>query len=132
MDYWFSVTTPANTTKENALETPMQVTEGIITHVWIKHPLGCRGQAHVTISDGLNQIYPTNKDADYHGDQFPMEFDDAYELTKPAKLHLLTWNDGVVNSHVVDVRITIQSKANANPLQVMTDFVAILKKLVGL
>lgn len=132
MDYWFSVTTPANTTKENAVETPMQVTEGIITHVWVKHPPGCHGIVHATISDGLNQIYPTNKDESYHGDTFPMEFDDSYELTKPAKLYLLTWNESVTHSHAVDVRITIQSKANANPLQVMTDFVAVLKKLVGL
>ena len=132
MDYWFSVTTPANTTKENAVETVAQVTAGIITHVWIKHPPGCFGLAHLNISDGLNQIYPTNKDEDYHGDEFPMEFDDAYEVAKPAKLYLLTWNDDTVYDHVVDVRITVQSKANANPLQVMTDFVAILKKLMGM
>jgi len=131
VDYWFSVTTPPNTSKENAIETAMHVTEGIITHVWIKHPPGCRGLVHATISDGLNQIYPTNKDESYHGDTFPMEFDDAYEVAKPAKLYLLTWNESVTYSHVVDVRITILPKEKANPLQVMSDFVAILKKLVG-
>jgi len=131
MDYWFSVTTPANTKKEDAVETTMQVTEGIVTHVWLKHPPGCHGLAHATISDGLSQIWPTNKDEDYHGDEFPMEFDEAYEIMKPAKLHLLTWNDSTLYEHGVDVRITILPKEKANPWQVMSDFVAILKKLLG-
>ena len=131
MDYWFSVSTPANTKKEDAVETTMQVTEGIVTHVWIKHPPGCHGLAHATISDGLSQIWPTNKDEDYHGDEFPMEFDEAYEIMKPAKLHLLTWNDSTLYEHGVDVRITILPKEKANPWQTMSDFVAILKKLLG-
>ena len=132
MDYWFSVTTPANTKKEDAVETEMQVTEGIITHVWLKHPPGCHSLAHATISDGLSQIYPTNKDEDYHGDEFPMEFDDNYELLSPAKLFLHTWNDSTLYSHGVDVRITIQSKAIAQPWQTVSDLVSMLKKLMGI
>ena len=132
MDYWFSVTTPANTKKEDAIETEMQVTEGIITHVWLKHPPGCHGLAHATISDGLSQIYPTNKDEDYHGDEFPMEWDDYYELLSPAKLFLHTWNDSTLYSHGVDVRITMQSKAIAQPWQVVSDLVNMLRKLMGI
>ena len=132
MDYWFSVTTPANTKKEDAVETEMQVTEGIITHVWLKHPPGCHGLAHATISDGLSQIYPTNKDEDYHGDEFPMEWDDYYELLSPAKLFLHTWNDSTLYSHGVDVRITIQPKAIAQPWQVVSDLVNMLRKLMGI
>ena len=110
----------------------MQVTAGIVTHVWIKHPRGCHGVAHVTISDGLSQIWPTNKDEDYHGDEFPMEWDEHYEIQKPAKLYLSTWNDSTLHPHGVDVRITVQPKEVATPMQPVKDFVNVLKKLIGI
>ena len=129
MDYWFSVSTPANTSKDKAIETPMQVTEGIVTHVWIKHPPGCHGVAHATISDGLSQIWPTNKDEDYHGDEFPMEFDEVYEVEKPAKFHLRTWNDSTLYAHKVDVRITILPKEVATMLPLIHILTRFLQRI---
>jgi len=132
MDYWFDCVTPPNTPKEEAVETEMKVTEGIITHVWIMHPPGCHGVAHAKIFDGIHQLYPTNPAEDYRGSGFPMEFDDAYEVKEPSKLWLVTWNDSVSYPHAVYVRVTIQPKAYAMPWLIVKDLVDILKRLIGI
>ena len=132
MDYSFQVTTPANTPKNEAVHTEMKITEGVVTHVWMLHPRGCNGVAHATIDDGLSQIWPTNKDSDYAGNGVPMEFDENYLVLSPAKFWLNTWNNSTLYEHGCFVRITVQSKEQAQAWQTLSNLVAILKKLLGL
>lgn len=129
MDYWFSVTTPANTSKSEAIKTEMKVTEGIVTHVWIVHPRGCHGVAHATISDGLHQLWPTNPGESYYGDHFPMEFDEYYEVRRPAKLYLHTWNLSESYPHAVLVRITILPKRVASMIPVINLLTRLLQRM---
>ena len=132
MDYSFQVSTPPNTPKDKAIQTEMELTEGIITYVWMLHPRGCHGVAHATISDGLSQIWPTNKDADYAGNGVPIEFQAAYRLLPPAKLWLITWNTSTLFDHSIFVHIVVEPEEQALPYKALLDFIAVLKKLVGL
>lgn len=107
MDYWFDKTTPANTAKDDALETELQLCAGVITRVWLFHPEGCHGLAHASIWRGGHQLYPADPDNDYHGNAQPMEFEDQHEIGTPALLKLVTWNEDDTYEHRVYVRITV-------------------------
>jgi hypothetical protein len=128
MDYWVEKETPANTAKSDALETEIELVPGTITEVWIFHPPGCFGLAYATIVEGIHQLYPTNSENAYHGDGYPMQFKDNYDLKSPANLKLITWNLDDTYAHSVYVRITILH-AKYSPFE--EAILAIVKKLAA-
>jgi hypothetical protein len=107
VDYKYQKTTPANTSKENALETSLKLTTGIIIQVVLYHPEGCHGLAYAAIFRGGHQLYPTNSEEAYNGNAVPATFTDNYELESPAELTLKTWNLDDTYEHTVYVRITV-------------------------
>jgi len=132
LDFWFEKSTPANTAKKDALKTAMPMKEGVVTHVWVLHPPGCKGLAHAQIWHGLHQLWPTNPEASYHGDTFPMEFNEGRQLKKPVELTLVTWNLDDTYAHSVYMRITIMPEWLAWPYIIVRDLVDVIKKLLGL
>lgn len=107
MDFWFDVTTPANTLEKDAIITELKLTAGTIVTVWLLHPEGCQGLAHATISEGGHQAYPYPPGSSYHGNSVPMIFEDNYEVEAPATLTLKTWNLDDTYEHIIFVRITL-------------------------
>lgn len=131
MDYSFEVSTPANTSKDDALETKLTLSAGLITEVWLYHPVGCHGFAHAVIEQGLNQLYPTDPEGSYAGNGSPITFTDRVELSVPAKLTLRTWNLDDTYDHKVYVRITIERVAADPVAGSLTRIETSLKKLFG-
>lgn len=132
MDFHFEKTTPANTAKKDFKRMKLKLSEGIIKQVWLFHPNGCAGLAHATINLGKHQLYPTNPEADYHGEGHPMIIPDNYELIAPAILSLHTWNDDDTYPHTVYIRITVIRERIEPWQQALIDLIAIMKELVGI
>lgn len=130
MDFKFAVTTNQNTTKISAAKTTLKLCAGTITKVWLFHPEGCHGLAYASIWIGGHQLYPTNPDAGYHGNDVPMEFEDNYELVTPAELTLKTWNLDDTYPHTLYLRITVLRGTIDAATQALLDALAIIKALL--
>lgn len=130
MDYWFAVTTDADTEEADAVETELKLTSGIITKVWMMHPEGCHGLAYASIWKGGHQLYPNNPESAYHGNDVPMIWEDNYELLAPALLKLKTWNLDDTYNHAVYVRITVLRPLEDPNLKAMVTLLEDLKMLM--
>lgn len=129
MDYWFAVTTSANTVKADRIKTELKLTSGVITKVWMLHPEGCHGLAYASVWRGGHQLYPNNPENAYHGNDVPMIWEDNYKLDSPALLRLETWNLDDTYEHTVYVKITVLRPEEA-PLARAT--VELLKAMLAL
>jgi hypothetical protein len=130
MDYWFDVTTLANTAKVDAVVTDLKLTAGTITQVWMVHPEGCQGLAYAAIFEGGHQLYPHNPAEAYHGNDVPMILSDNYELKAPALLKLKTWNLDDTYDHTVYLRITVLRPKIDVATQGLLDALNIIKLLL--
>lgn len=132
MDFWLEKETPANTAKADALETEYDLIPGTITEVWLFHPIGCAGLAYASIVEGIHQLYPSNPEGAYHGDGEPMHFNDNYNLKKPAKLKLVTWNLDDTYEHSVFVRITVLHREEDISVKRLDNLINTIKGFFGL
>jgi len=130
MDYKYAVKTTAGTSEANAKKTPLKLTAGIITKVQLLHPEGCHGLAYASIWEGGHQLYPSNPETAYHGNDVPMEFEDNYELEAPALLTLKTWNLDDTYDHTVYVRITVLRPKKDVAQEAMLELLGIIKDLL--
>jgi len=130
MDYWFAVATPANTAQSDAIETELKLTSGVITRVWMVHPEGCHGLAYATLWRGGHQLYPSNPEEAYHGNDVPMVWDDDYNLKSPALLKLKTWNLDDTYEHSLYLRVTVMRPAVDAMQKAIVDLLTIIKSLL--
>jgi hypothetical protein len=132
MDFSYVVKTSAGTTEKDAVETELKLTEGTITRVQLLHPEGCQGLAYASIWLGGHQLYPSNPETAYHGNDVPVEFEDNYDLEAPAILKLKTWNLDDTYEHAVYVRITVlRSKIDVAQQTLIDLFSKMLQLLTG-
>jgi len=130
MDYWFAVTTPANTAKADAIDTELKLTSGVITKVWMMHPEGCHALAYATIWKEGHQLYPNNPEEAYHSNDVPMIWEDNYELLAPALLKLKTWNLDDTYEHTVYLRITVLRPEEAPLARATVDLLKTIQTLL--
>jgi hypothetical protein len=130
MDYWFTQTTPANTTKEDALELELKLTEGTVVQVWLLHPEGCQGLAYAAIFEGLHQRWPQNPDEAYHGNDVPLIMADNYEIKAPTVFILRTWNLDDTYPHTIYIRITVLRGVIDVATQGLLDALSVIKQLL--
>lgn len=111
MIYSKTITTPANTSKENALRSALKVSKGLVYRVEIDFPTGPSGLLHVTILDGNYQAWPSSPDDTFNTNGVVIGFDDTYlKLQDPAHFTVVTYNLDDTFEHSVQVRIGLVSK----------------------
>lgn len=110
MIYAFDITTPANTTQANAVRTPLRVTKGLVYQVEVEFPPGPLGLCHVSIHDGGYQIWPSNREFDFHGDNGYITFPDTYlKMVEPYEFTAMTWNEDDTYQHQIHLRLGMVS-----------------------
>lgn len=108
MFYSFEVTVSANTSEDDADEQVLNLSQGVITQVCFRPRPGHAALCHCRVFYRRHQIYPTNADSDFHGDTFPIESPEWFELDEdPAELTLVSWNDDDTYEHTFDISFTI-------------------------
>ncbi|MDY6888284.1 MAG: hypothetical protein SVV88_11695, partial [Pseudomonadota bacterium] len=108
MYYTFSLTSLANTTKDTASETILQLGPGVIHHFELVIPPGAGGLSHLQVFDELHQVYPTNEGEDFHGDNIHHVVTDFYEPEgKTARLTAKYWNTDDTFDHELLVMIGV-------------------------
>ncbi len=105
MIYVKKITTPANTTKLNAVKTTLKLTKGVIHQVDVQFPPGSSALAHCVINLGRNQIWPTNANESFSSDNVNISFKEDFPLSEPPfLLDISTWNLDDTFSHDIITR----------------------------
>lgn len=81
MDYFLSLTIPPGTSREDEAWTSVLVPPGTITQVRILIPWGVAGLAGVRITANEVQVYPSNMQAYYTGNDTHIVINDRLHLT---------------------------------------------------
>jgi len=81
-----------------------------VYQVEVEFPPGPLGLCHVSIHDGGYQVWPSNSEFDFHGDNGYITFPDTYlKLIAPFEFVAVTWNEDDTYDHTVHLRLGIVS-----------------------
>ena len=131
--YTRDITTSADRSEAEALETPFKLSAGIIHRVEVIFPRGCAGLLHVTIWHGGHQLYPGTEEQEFVGDGETVSFNDYYELRSEINLlKVKTWNEDEIFTHDCTVRIGIMKPEEINPWIIVKELTNVIKTLVGM
>lgn len=132
-DYNFTLTVPANTSKDAPVEIEMKLMKGVIASGILQFPAGCHGMVHITICDGRGQLYPANAEDTYHGDDIIIPLTARHVLDMaPYKLIMRGWSPNTSYDHTIQFALAVLSEEEASPYKALLDLVAIFKRLLGL
>lgn len=110
MFYSYEITVPKSTAVTSPLDTLVRLTYGTITRVSFRPRPGHNGLCHCRVLYHEHQLFPTNRDADLHGDTFPIEWDENEEIfTEPFELKIRAWNIDDTYAHSFDVSFALMS-----------------------
>ena len=103
-----SITIPKNTTETNPTIAMLPIAQGIITKIMVRPRPGHAALAHLVILHHEHQIAPSSGTMDFHGDTFPIDWEEYYESYQPAyELKLKGWNDDDTYPHTFDVFVAV-------------------------
>ena len=105
MFYDFAFTVPAGTPEASPHEQTVNLVSGVIHHVSIEFPAGCRGTVFVAIYHGAHQIWPTNIDEAFNAEDFTIVIDEAEHFPAgPNLLRVEGWSPNACHNHTLTVR----------------------------
>lgn len=131
MHFNFSFIIPANTPSIAPVTQILPIAYGVITKVDIGIPAGHAATAHLQVLLHEFQIYPLNRDGDYHGDNAVISFNDRQEnYEAPYELKARGWNTDPTYSHefVIGIEIMLPNQLG---MQTGTQGLQDLQDLVG-
>jgi len=110
------ITIPPNTTEALAPEQTIELSHGVITKVIFRPRPGHASLLHVRVFHRRHQIFPDNANDDLHGDFFPVEWPEWYEMfEKPFTLTIVAWNDSQRYAHTFDIAFAVLPRYAALP-----------------
>jgi len=106
--YSFDLKIPANTLERAPVEREVNLTWGVITEVSIRFPPRCGGLAKAKILEHRHQLWPTNLDEWFYGNDETIKWNEYHELFyMPALFTLLGYNDDDTFKHIPIIRFEI-------------------------
>jgi len=108
MRYHVAFIIPAGTPETDPVCQSVGLAYGDITEVEILFPAGCGGKVHVAVFYHEHQIYPTNLDASFVGDDTHITISDRYAITAlPLEVELRGWSPDAEYDHTIEVSFTV-------------------------
>ena len=123
---------PADTPADKPVTVEVEVNDPVITGIDVDYPVGCCALVHVQVFYGIKQVAPKPEGADYMGDgkRYPGPMN--WKLPEmPCRLIIKAWNEDETYDHEPIVYINTAPEEAARPWGVLSDFIAILKRLMG-
>jgi len=106
--YSFDLAIPANRLESAPIELEVNLTWGVITEVEIRFPPRCAGMAKAKILERRHQLWPTNLDEWFYGNDETIKWDEYHELFEmPSIFTLLGYNDDDTYKHTLIIRFEI-------------------------
>ncbi len=133
MFYEFVLTVPAGTPATAPEELECDLDYGIITLAEVSFPPGPRRYVYVCIDDKLHQVWPTNPEGTFRGDNWTIRFTARHPLLEtPYMLKLRGWSPDATHDHDITVRFEILPPEEAYPYMESVGLLSKLKALFGL
>jgi hypothetical protein len=113
----FGITTPASTSYASRKKTVLPMARGKITRLDLQFPPGVQALAHIVLTRGLHQLFPTNPEGDYASSAETIWWPENEDLAQPPfQLEAYTWNLDTTYPHTITVRITLEPITPATTL----------------
>ena len=108
MLYQADITIPKNTLEATPTVVMLGIAHGIITKFMVRPRPGHAALAHLVILHHESQIAPSTTNMDLHGDIFPIDWEEHYEVYQPPfELKLKGWNDSILYPHTFTVYVVV-------------------------
>ena len=108
MLYECSITIPKSTASTAPEVEIIKIAHGVITKIMVRPRPGHVGLAHCVILHHEHQIAPSTEGMNFHGDTFPIDWEEYYECYQPPyELKIEGWNDDDTYEHVFDIFVAI-------------------------
>ena len=106
--YQATITIPLNTSKALPTTVTFGIRKGIITKIMVRPRAGHASLAHCVILHHEHQIAPSTPNMDFHGDTFPIDWEEYHESKQPPfQLKIVGWNDSQLYAHTFDVFVAV-------------------------
>jgi len=133
MFYAWDITVAAGTKEASPKEQILKLTKGVITGVWVKFPPGCHGLVKVRILRSEFQLVPLSRGEWVTGDGETVVTEPYYELdTTPYAFKFVGCAPLTAYPHTITVRVSMQPEEIAAPWKVISNFIEIIKRLMGI
>ena len=133
MFFAWDITVTAGTAEATPKTQILKLTKGVITRLDVKFPAGCHSLVKVRLLRSEFQLVPLSRGEWVTGDGESVQTEPYYELTEaPSELKFQGCSPSTVYPHVITVRVSIIPAEVAAPWATLRDFVAILKRVMGL
>jgi len=98
------ITIPKNTLETAPTVVVFGIAKGIITKIMVRPRPGHAALAHLVIRHHEHQIAPSTPNMDFHGDTFPIDWEEYHESYQPPfTLKMVGWNDDDTYPHTFTV-----------------------------
>jgi len=132
MFYNYEIITPANTPEANKQSKEIKLVPGIIHYVRVAFPIGSAGLLHVVIRrPGVQQLWPSNPEGSFIGDDSEYAFKEFYYIPFPAELVIDTWNDDDTYSHSCIVGLAVLPEEAIVPELLLKDVLESIAEYFG-
>lgn len=106
-----TVTTPANTSETNPLESWIGISRGLIYRMQIMFPIGSAGLCGAKVFEGGHLVFPNTDDEWLVGANETIDFEELYMVTViNTKFRILTYNEDDLYDHKQYIRIGVVSR----------------------
>jgi len=132
--YTAELTIPANTPEAKPVEKDLTLEGAILDKIHFLIPAGHHALARSAILYGIEQLFPYEKGTWLRGEDesFPVRLNWPLPELKTT-ITLKGWNKDTAYPHTFYLRLEVAEKVEeARPWRIVADFVAILKRLMGL
>jgi len=132
--YKTSLTIPANTPEDTPVEKKLELEGAILDRIHVLIPAGHHALARFAIFYGIKQLFPYETGTWLRGED--ESFSVRLNWSLPELKTTITfkgWNEDDTYPHTFYMRLEVTERVEeARPWRVIADFVAILKRLMGL
>ena len=133
MFFAWDITVDAGTEEDDPKTQILKLTKGVITGLDVVFAPGCHRLVKTRIRRYESQLVPLSRDEWVTGDGETVRTEPYYEMLEaPYQLKFIGASPLTAYDHVITVRVRMQPFEVAAPWSIIRDFVAIVKKLMGL
>jgi len=132
-DYFMWLEIPANTPETAPVEKTVEIEGEILSEIAYLIPPGWAALARFALFYGIKQIYPMPGLEWVTGDDLYRSIPLKWPLPeRKVRITIKGWNEDDTYPHSVYLWLLTQPEPEARPWKILADFVAILKRLMGL
>jgi hypothetical protein len=109
MNYFYGVAIPKNTPQLTVVTTEIKLTKGTIDYISLFFPFGCAGLVGIQLWQYGYQLFPTNRDSYYLGDNVLIPFSTIVDISEePFNLYVKGYNLDDLYNHTVYININME------------------------